>query len=184
MGRSAKLNALRHIAMTLGEGSLIPLLSFMAGRLDRIHFVKQLEGAKQWVHLSGNLRLWPRTPFRAQIDGADIQNPITFIDIAALRDDELFVKVDLATNHEPEWYRDVLEDEPEDPKTRLQDSMNEVREKTNLALDAYRTANEEISGAGEDEKEYLVFVLEQAKEDMRTLNAELSRLETLIRLAD
>ena len=184
MGRSAKLNTLRHIAMTMAEGSLIPVLSFMAGRLDHIHFVKDLEGANVWVHLSANMRLWPRIPFRAGIDGAAINNPIAFIDIAALRDDHIYVKVDLATDYLPEWYRDVLEDQVEDPRARLQASIEQIREKTNLALDGYRTANESLPTADEEETKYLTFVLEKAKDDMRALNAQLAELERRISQAE
>lgn len=177
MGRSAKLNALRHIAMTMGDGTLIPVLSFLAGRLDRVHFVRDLEGADVWIHLSGSMRLWPRTPFRASIDGAAIHNPITFIDIAALRDDDVYVRVDLSSDEAPEWYRNVLEDEVQDPKARIQASIEQVRDKTNLALDAYRTASEALDAADEDQRKYLTFVLETAKEEMRALNAQLTQLE-------
>jgi len=93
--RATKLNALRHIAMAAGDPGLIPVLAFLAGRLDRVHFVEDLGEAEVAVHLSLNRRLWPRTPFRSQVDGATITNPIMFIDIVALRDVDVFVRVDL-----------------------------------------------------------------------------------------
>lgn len=184
MSRAAKLNALRQIAMTAGEPSLIPILSFLAGRLDHVHFVEDVGEAEVFVHLSLNQRLWPRLPFRAQVDGANINNPIMFIDIVALRDVDVYVRLDLGLGEPPQWYTDVLETIVPDHRSALEASIDQIREKIDLALDAYRTATEGLDTAGEEERAYLKFVVEKAKADMRALNSQLSELESKIGKGD
>lgn len=178
MNRPEKLNVLRQIAMTLAEGSLIPVLSFLAGRLDGIRFVEDTDGAAVSVHLSSNVRLWPHIPFRATIDGTAINNPIAFIDRVSLRDDPIYVRVDFGAVGAPKWYQDVVEEGVVDRRHQMETRIEEIREKIDLALDAYRTANEAIGTAEDDEQQYLRFVLSRAKDDMRTLNQKLSELET------
>lgn len=180
MSRAAKLNALRQIAMTAGEPSLIPVLSFLAGRLDQVHFVEDTGEAEVSIHLSLNQRLWPRLPFRAQVDGAAIHNPIMFIDIVALRDVDVYVKVDLGVKDPPQWYTDVLETVVPGHTSALEASIEQIRQKIDLALDAYRTASDGLAEAGEEKRAYLKFVVEKAKAEMRLLNAQLSQLESKI----
>lgn len=178
--RAAKLNALRQIAMTAGEPGLVPVLAFLAGRLDHVHFVEDVGQADVSIHISLNQRLWPRLPFRAQVDGAAIHNPIMFIDIVALKNVDVYVRVDLGMNEPPQWYTDVLESFVPDHRSALEASIEQIREKIDLALDAYRTASEGLDSADEEERTYLKFVLEKAKEDMRQLNAQLAELESKI----
>ncbi len=178
MDRPAKLNALRQIAMTMAEGPLIPVLSFFAGRLDGIRFVEETEGAAVSVHLSSNARLWPHVPFRAMVDGMPVNNPIAFIDKVSLRDDPIYVRVDFGVTGAPKWYQDIVEEGVVDPRRQMESRINEIREKIDLALDAYRTANDAIAGASEDDQQYLHYVLSKAKEDMRTFNQKLTELET------
>lgn len=184
MSRAAKLNALRQIAMTAGEPSLIPVLSFLAGRLDQVHFVEDVGQAEVSIHLSLNQRLWPRLPFRAQVDGAVIHNPIMFIDIVALRDVDVYIRVDLGVKDPPRWYTDVLENIVPGHKSALEASIEQIREKIDLALDAYRAASDGLAAADEEKRSYLKFVVEKAKAEMRLLNAQLAELESKIGRAE
>lgn len=162
----------------MAEGPLIPVLSFLAGRLDGIKFVEETEGAAVSVYLSSNTRLWPHLPFRAMVDGMPINNPIAFIDKVSLRDDPIYIRVDFGALGKPKWYEEIVEEGVTDPRRQMETRIDEIREKIDLALDAYRTANEAIDGASEEDQQYLRFVLSKAKEDMRTLNQKLTELET------
>ena len=177
MDRKAKLNVLRHLAMSMGDPMMAPLLSFFAGRLDRVHFVSDLEGAGVAVTLSPGARLWPRVPFRAEIDGHPVPHPIAFIEQMALRDDQTYIKVDFGVQEAPPWYRQVVRDAVMDPRHQLEESIDQIRSKIDLALDAYRTANEALEKATEEERKYLRFVLDKAKSEMRELNMQLNSLE-------
>lgn len=180
MDREAKLHALRQIAILMNEGALLPLLSFFAGRLDKVRFVKDLTDAGVGVHLSTNMRLWPRIPFRAEIDGRQVNNPIAFIEQMALRDDDLFVRVEVGTDEAPSWLEPVLEEYAQGRRDALETSIDQIRDKIDLALDAYRTASDALDEADSEHRKYLKFVLEKAKEDMRTLNARLDELERMV----
>jgi len=184
MDRKVKLNVLRHLAMSMGDQMMVPILSFMAGRLDRIHFVRNLEGAKVAVTLAPGARLWPKVPFRAEIDGAPVPHPIAFIESLALRDDDILIRVDFPALETPKWYQDALEDDPTDPRDQLEESIDQIRAKIDLALDAYRTASEALDEATEEKRQYLRFVLEKAKTDMRALNSQLSALEMKLGLTE
>ena len=177
MDRAKKLNALRQIAMTIAEAPLIPVLSFLAGRLDGVKFVEDTEGAAVSVHLSSNTRLWPHLPFRATVDGVPVNNPIAFIDKVSLRDDPVYVRVDFGPMGKPKWYEEIVEEGVVDPRRQMEARINDIRQKIDLALDAYRTANEALEKASEEDQRYLRFVLSKAKEDMRTLNQKLNELE-------
>lgn len=178
MDRRVKLNVLRQLAMSMGDPMMGAFLSFLAGRLDRVHFVESHSGGAVRVTLSPGARLWPRVPFRAEIDGKPVPHPIAFIEAMALRDDDTFVKVDFGAMEAPAWYREAVSDGALDSRSQLEASIERIRRQIDLALDAYRTANEALGGAGEEERQYLRFVLEKAKSELRTLNAQLSSLET------
>lgn len=177
MDRKLKLNVLRQLAMTMGDQTMVPILSFLAGRLDQIHFVRNLEGADVAVTLSPGARLWPRVPFRSDIDGASVNHPLAFIERMAMRDDDILIRVEFGALETPQWYLEVLTDDVEDPRHQLEESIDQLRNQIDLALDAYRTASDAIDGADDDERKYLRFVLDKAKSEMRSLNAQLSELE-------
>lgn len=177
MDRKVKLNVLRQLAMTIGDPMMAPTLSFLAGRLDQVHFVHDLEGANVAVTLSPGTRLWPRVPFRAEIDNSPVNHPIAFIERMALRDDDIFVRVEFGALDIPPWYEEALVEGAVDPRAQLEESIDQIRDKIDLALDAYRTASESFDEASEEERKYLRFVLEKAKSEMRALNAQLNDLE-------
>lgn len=178
MDRQVKLNALRHVAMAMGDGvaPLGPLLGFFAGRIDGVRFVKGESDADLSVYLATASRLWPKLPFRAKIDGEPTNNPLYFIERAALRDDPIDVRVDFGTEATPEWY-DAAVEQSADPREALHGSIEQIRKKIDLALDVYRTASEARISASEEEQNYLRFVLDKAKAELRELNQRLSHLE-------
>lgn len=178
MDRQVKLNALRHVAVAMGDGAapLGPLLGFFAGRIDGVRFVDEESDADLFVHLATASRLWPKVPFWAKVDGEAINNPFAFIERAALRDDLIDVRVDFGVEPAPEWYQAAVE-ESVDPREALHDSIEQIRKKIDLALDVYRTASEARLSASEEDQRYLRFVLEKAKAEMRELNHQLTRLE-------
>lgn len=178
MDRGKKLAALRHLGIAMqADGHILPLLAFFAGRLDRIHFVSRLDGANLAVNLSVSPRIWPRVPFRALIDGAPVAYPLAFIERAALRDDDIYIKVDFGTLEPPQWYRDVLQEEVADPRSYVEEAIRRVRQEIDLALDVYRTASEALESASEGEREFLRFALRNAREEIRTLSSQLESME-------
>lgn len=184
MDRKIKLNVLRQLATSMGDPMMAPILSFLAGRLDRIHFVEAHEGGRANVTIAAGIRLWPRSPFRAEIDGMPVNHPIAFIERMALRDDDLWIRVDFGASEIPAWYQEALVENAMNQRHQLEESIDQIREKIDLALDAYRTANEAIDEATESDRKYLRFVLEKAKTELRTLNGQLTDLEMKLSQSD
>lgn len=178
MGRAQKLSALRHIAVAMqADGALVPLFAFLAGRLDQVHFVTDLEGANLAIHLSVAPRVWPRVPVRITIDGAAVHHPLAFIERAALRDDDIYVRVDFGVVDPPEWYQDVLEGGVQDPRHYVEAAIQRVRQEIDLALDVYRTASEMMASTNDEDREYLRFALQKAQGDIRALSGRLQAME-------
>lgn len=181
MDRQRKLDALRRIAMVLRpDGPMLVLFGFLAGRLDRVMFVRQLEEARVAVHLSADSRIWPRVPFRARVDGENVPDPIAFVDLMASRDDEIYVKVDLPWVEEPGWYREVLYDYPQDRRAALEHAAARVRERIDFALDVYRTASPLVGEASEEERRRLQFIIDTARSEIQSLSRQLSELQALL----
>lgn len=179
MDREEKLQALRHIGMTMqADVVVVSVLSFLAGRLDRVHFVADVEGASIAAYFSLHSRLWPRVPFRAEIDGTPVSHPLAFIERAALRDEDVYVQVDFAGSDPPEWYKAVLEESVQDARQYIEASMARVRSQIDMALDVYRTANDALVQADEEKQAYLRFALQRARDDIKSLSSRLQELES------
>lgn len=178
MDRTRKLEVLRRIAMVLRpEGPLLVLFGFLAGRLERLFFVRSLEGATVAVHLSADSRIWPRVPFRGRVGDDQILHPIAFVDLVATRDDDIYVKVDFPYSGEPDWYREVLTDVPQDWRATLEQATLRVRERIDFALDVYRTAAPLVEKATGEERKRLQFVIETARAEIQGLSRQLSELQ-------
>ncbi|HEY8425492.1 MAG TPA: hypothetical protein VIK73_05705 [Limnochordales bacterium] len=176
--RQAKLEALRRIAMMLRpDGPMLVLFGFLAGAVDRLEFVKDLEGAAVGVQLSLDSRVWPRVPFRGHVDGQVILHPIAFVDLVAGRDDEVYVRVDFPWGHEPGWYGEVAADGVKSRRQRLEEAVASLRRRIDFALDVYRTARPLLDNSTEEERRRLQFVLQTARQEIQSLSRQLSELE-------
>lgn len=176
--RERKLEALRRLAAVLKpDGTLLVLFGFLAGRLDSVHFVRQLEGASVAVQLSVDTRIWPRLPFRGHVDGETILNAVAFADAIALRDDPIHVRVDFPWEREPEWYRAVAQDAPQSRRERLEQAIGQLRARIDLALDVYRMAKPKLPSSDEEERHRLQFMIRTAQEEIQALGRQLSELE-------
>ncbi len=181
MDRQTRLDVLRRVAMMLRpEGPLLVLFGFLAGRIERVIYVRRLDEAPVGVHLSADSRIWPRIPFRARVDGETILNPIAFVDLMALRDDDIYVRVDFPWGEEPPWYREAAQDGAQDRRTVLEQAASRVKERIDFALDVYRVAAPLVQGASEEERRRLQFVLETARSEIQSLSRQLSELQALL----
>lgn len=178
MERQKKLDALRRIAMIMRpDGALLVLFGFLAGCLDRVEFVRDLEGASTAVQLSLDSRVWPRVPFRGHINGEMILNPIAFVDLAALRDDAVYVRTDFPWGQEPEWYRAVAHDAVKGRRALLEEAVARLRQRIDFALDVYRTARPLLEHSSEEEHRRLQFVVQTARQEIQALSRQLAELE-------
>ncbi|MFS0647433.1 hypothetical protein [Siminovitchia sp. 179-K 8D1 HS] len=79
--RTDKWTVIRNFAMTgVQDAGRIALLGFLAGRLDRISFVRSLEYSKVGVRMSTKrFGLWPRISYMGFIHDVQLPDPFLFI---------------------------------------------------------------------------------------------------------
>ncbi|MDI3316979.1 MAG: hypothetical protein QJR14_05115 [Bacillota bacterium] len=180
--RRAKWVALRNYAgsapMDVGR---VALLAFLAGRLDQVHFVRDLEGARVTLRLTQSRRLVvPGPPFQAVVDGVPIPNPMLFIAAMAERDDAIYVQLEFDGAEDADWYQAVLEESAgeaggnleEDPRWRIE----LLRERVNHALDVYRECRRLLAEGHPEREAELKFFLSMARTEMADLSREIREL--------
>ncbi|MBX6378513.1 MAG: hypothetical protein IRY95_08185 [Clostridia bacterium] len=157
---------------------MITLLGFLAGRLDRVHFVRSLDQARVAARLSTRPgTLWPHRSFEGFVDGVPVPSPFLFIAALVERDDDIFVNLDFPGAGEAPWYQTVLADAPQDlAAANPEERMEELRQRIDHTLDVYAECQRLLqNGAGEREQE-LSFFLNLARMEMQALSRELNSL--------
>lgn len=170
MAAGRKLELLLHLARARpGDGPLLFLLGFLAGRLERVRFVRRLEDHPVAIHLvdPGTL-VWPARPFRGRVGSVEVADPVAMVSLLLERQDPVAVRVDLA--RPPAWYAEVLGEDDAPPA----DPMEELRRRVDLALDCFNECRRLLeAGAGEREAE-LRFLLEVARREAAALGQALA----------
>lgn len=185
-----KLNAILQLAMRLpGEPSLQLLLGFFAGNLDRVHFVRSLEGAEVAVRLVfGRRQVWPSMPFQAVVRNVPVPLPAALISALAETDDDIAVQVDFDGIESAIWYQKVVHDDLASatlsPRERAQEAMEELRARIDRALDVYRECRDLMERADPSRQKELEFFMNLAREEIGSLSAELERLKVSLERPD
>ena len=179
VARTDKWVVIRNFAMTgVQDAGRIALLSFLAGRLDRVTFVRSLEHSKIGVRMSTRrFGLWPRISYEGFV--RDVQMPDPFLFIAAMADSDEIIDVLLEFDgaDQAEWFQKVLVDTAADRRTQPEERKANLRNQIDRMLDIYSEIQQQLKeGAGEREKDLKRF-LEMAKQDMARLNREIERIE-------
>ncbi|MBE3596735.1 MAG: hypothetical protein IMW86_06780 [Hydrogenibacillus sp.] len=166
--RKAKWQALRLFAETgIQDPGRLALLAFLAGRLERVRFMRSLEFSDTGVKLSTRKSgLWPRVLYEGFIRGVPIPDPFLFI--AAMVDDDTLIDVvlDFDGVEEAEWYRSVAYDDARDPRLDPERAEYELRVAIDRTLDIYQAAKEQLDAS----------FVEMARRDIERLSAALKKL--------
>lgn len=177
--RTDKWAVIRNFAMTgVQDAGRIALLGFLAGRLDRVSFVRSLEHSKIGVRMSTKrFGLWPRISFNGFINDVQLPDPFLFIASMADSDETIDVLLEFDGAEEAEWFQKVLVDSAHDKRLQPQEQVEEIRNQIDQMLDIYSNIQQQLrEGAGEREKDLLKF-LEMAEEDMSRLNRKLNEIK-------
>lgn len=169
MSASRKLELLLHLARTRpGDGPLLFLLGFLAGRLDRVRLVRRLEGHEVAIHLvDPGALVWPARVFRGRVGAVEVADPVAMVSLLLERDGPIAVRLDLA--RPPAWYESLLEE-----GESAGDPLAELRRRVDLALDCFNECRRLLEqGAGEREPE-LRFLLELAQREAAALGRALA----------
>lgn len=177
--RTDKWAVIRNFAMTgVQDAGRIALLGFLAGRLDRVSFVRSLEHSKIGVRMSTKrFGLWPRISYSGFIN--DVQLPDPFLFIAAMTDSDEMIDVLLEFDgaDQAEWFQNVLVDSATDKRLQPEEQLENLRNQIDQILDIYSNIQRQLKeGAGEKEKDLKKF-LEMAEQDMARLNREINKIE-------
>ncbi|HHO81400.1 MAG TPA: hypothetical protein ENN00_00945 [Bacillaceae bacterium] len=170
--RTKKWEALKRFLQT---GPLDPprlaAVAFLAGRLERVRFVSDIESSPVGVRISTRKRaLWPNVPFFARVHGVEVPDPFLFIAALATSDETIDVRLEVdPEEREDGWLDAVLEDaEQETPQERV----DALRAEIDRLLDIYNEIRHGLEGAKERREDYRRF-LEIVQRDIEALTREL-----------
>jgi hypothetical protein len=153
------------------------LLGFLAGRLQRVHFVESLEGAPVAVRFAaGRRRIWPGVPFQALVHGVPVPGPAMLVSALLESDEDICVRVDCDAVRASDAYAEVVEPAydaagaPESGPGRAA----RLRARIDQTLDVYRACREALE-AGDAEREAEVrFFLAMAEREIQALSRQLA----------
>jgi hypothetical protein len=152
------------------------LLGFLAGRLERVHFVESLEGAPVAVRFAaGRRRIWPGVPFQAVVHDVPVPSPAMLVSALLESDEDICVRVDADPVTATDAYAEVVRPSyaPADAATTAAERAARLRARIDQTLDVYRACREALqSGDPEREKE-VRFFLAMAEREIQSLSRQL-----------
>ena len=176
VNRARKLQALLLLArMRPADGPLLFLLGFLAGRVDRLVFVEDLEGWEVAIHLMDPGRLlWPGRPFRARVGTVEVPDPVTLVSALLERTDPIAIRIDFT--HPPQWYTELVEaGEGDEAPTPPEDRVEELRRRVDQTLDFYNECRRALAAGAREREAELRFLLDLARAEVAALSRELQR---------
>ena len=166
------------------------LLGFLSGNLQRLHFVRHLEGAPVAIAVAGGRRyLWPGGAFSATVHSVPVPLPGPLVGALAENDEPICLRVSLDDPTDAAWFEPLLVDSYDAVRAgRKSDSLSDrvrgVRGRIDQALDVYRECRRLLDeGRGEDEAR-LKFFLGMAENEIEGLGHQLSDLNGRLRERD
>jgi hypothetical protein len=157
-------------------------LGFLAGNLDRLHFVRTLEGAPVAISIAaGRRHIWPGSVFEATVHHVPVPMPGAVVSALVENDEPICVRVSLDDAADAAWFEPLLLDSYHSavghrPEDTLAERVETLRGKIDQQLDIYRECRRLLSeGEGEDESR-LRFFLGLAQTEIEGFGRELTDL--------
>ncbi|HVB09643.1 MAG TPA: hypothetical protein VNM16_04680 [Bacillota bacterium] len=172
-----KHDVLVHLGMVMPANPEVAyLIGFLAGRLERVHIVEDLEGAPVAIRFAaGRRRLWPGVPFQGVIRGVPVPSPAMVVSALLESAEDICVRIDAEEVMASPDFADVVEPsfealaEPERPAERAA----RLRARIDQTLDVYRACREALAeGDAERAAEVRVF-LGMAEREIQALSRQL-----------
>ncbi len=156
------------------------LLGFLAGNLDRVHFVQNLEGAPVQIHVAaGRRQIWPKPPIDAVVHGVPLPLPGMVVSALSERDDPICVQISVDDPPEQAWFDQFAVagyEEVHRPEDTLRERVQSVRIRIDQALDVYRECRRLLDEGEGVEEAQLQFFLGLAETEIEGLTAQLNAL--------
>ncbi len=154
------------------------LLGFLAGRLERVHFVESLEGAPVAVRFAaGRRRIWPGVPFQAVIHDVPVPSPAMLVSALLESAEDICVRIDSDAVTASDAFAEVVEPMYEGAAPARETATERaarLRARIDETLDVYRACREALE-AGEPEREAEVrFFLAMAEREIQALSRQMA----------
>ncbi len=163
------------------NSSLVLLVGFLAGRLENVRFVRELDKGGVQVRLRDPRgRLWGTKLFEATINGTPLPDP--FLLCAALRDDKrpVHVRIDFADREKEERFRQLSAPSSQEamaPEEEAEERLASLHDEVDRALDIYNECRKRLGDEPrEDRQEELQFFLRLAEDQIETLSERIDEL--------
>ncbi len=187
ISRSEKLEAINNFAVLVGnEPALAYLMGFLAGQVDRVHFVRDTVGADVSLRLSqGKITVWPAEPFRAMVGGVIVPNPMAFVAAVSKTSTPICVSLAFERSDEVPWYRQVVLPDVSYVKASAEAAEEEataLRAEMDRALDIYAECMRLVEAESGARKRELDYYMSVAQEQMRQLSIKLDEVNAQLKL--
>ncbi|MGI6627461.1 MAG: hypothetical protein ACOX4K_03830 [Bacillota bacterium] len=181
VSREKKLDALYTFSVMVIQNPLFSyLLGYLAGQIDRVHFVEDLSGADIAIRLCiRRSALWPREPFQATVRGVSMPSPLSLVRAVNNDDSQICVFLDFDSAHEAAWYREVLLPDVsyiKDAAEAAREESDNLRREMNKTLDIYRECKAMLNTGPPEKKEEMSFYIRLAEQQLRSLSSQLEDL--------
>lgn len=180
--RREKLNALLQFGARVADDPMLQLLvGFLAGQVDRVHFVRSLEGAPIAVRIAiGRRAVWPARGFHATVRGVPIPVPVALVSVLAETTDPIALQLSFDGMEAALWLQKVQKDDlaeaTRSPRLRLEEDLAALRARIDQALDVYNECQRLLADGDPAREKELRFFLELARREIEGLGAEFQRL--------
>ncbi len=178
--RAQKLEAVYNFGLMVGQNPWFSfLVGFLAGQIERVHFVRDLKGADIAVSLSARRAIiWPNDPFKATVRGVSMPN--TFVLVKSVADDPSPICVDLDFDHreETDWYQTVVLPSVsyiKDPEEAMHNESEDLWNQMDRTLDLYRECRSLLQD-DDQRKQELQYYMNLAEGQMRNLSRQMDEL--------
>jgi hypothetical protein len=178
--RRTKLEALIRVGKHLPQHpEMAFFLGFLAGNLDRLHFVRSLEGAPVAIRIAaGRKHIWPGSLFEAKVHKVPVPMPGMLVSALVENDEPICVHVGLDDPEDAAFLEGLTVDSyeairPSSPEDTLRQRMAHLHQRIDQALDVYRECRRLLEAhEGEDEAR-LRFFLGLAQQEIEALSQQL-----------
>lgn len=184
-----KIRVLQHVAIeAYPDAMLVYLFGLLMGAVDRVHFVRDLEGAPVAIQVNvGRSRVWPTAPWQATIGGMAFPDPLTFASALAQRDDVICVRLAFDGSEQDEQFQSVVVDSYADIAAgrtagvvESEERIDDLKDRIDHALDIYNETRRLMAEGDPERQAELEGFQRIAQEELRACTRRLRALELLM----
>lgn len=184
-----KIRVLQQLAIkAYPDPMLIYLFGLLMGLVERVHFVRELEGAPVAIQMNvGRARVWPSTPWQATIGGMTFPDPLTLASALVQRDDPICVRLLFDGSESNEDFQQVLVDSYADiaagrtaSVVRTDERIDDLKARIDRALDIYNECRRLMEDGDPERRAELEMYQRMAQDELQACTRELRALEMLV----